>query len=99
VVDENASTDRRTWMNLDAGQKAGELRNGACEPAASRLPADVRDTVQHDRMQARITGEDFPGTARGRIPLPNGGNVFAKSREHMNGSLEKPRLRRAKARI
>jgi hypothetical protein len=42
----------------------------------------MRKPVQHQRMEPRITGQDFPGAAGGGIALADRSDGFAKSREH-----------------
>ena len=82
VIDEHAPADRRTGVDFDACQEPAGLRRETREPVALHAPACVRETMQHERMQPRITGQHFPCTASGGIPLANRCNVFAQSREH-----------------
>ncbi|MGF6294395.1 hypothetical protein QFZ98_006256 [Paraburkholderia youngii] len=69
-------------MDLDPGHEARHLRHETREPTALRAPARVRDPMQHERVQPRITREHFPCAAGGGIALADRGDVFAKSRKH-----------------
>ncbi|CAG9218055.1 hypothetical protein BCAR13_390015 [Paraburkholderia caribensis] len=82
MVDEYTPPDRRARVNLDPGHEPAELRHETRDPAAVGAPAGMRDAVEYQRVQARVTREDFPGAAGGGIALADRGDVFAESREH-----------------
>lgn len=95
VVDEHAPPEGCARMDFDAGHETRQLRDEAREPAAPRLPARMGEPVQHERVQTRITREDFPGAAGGGVALADRGDVFAKSREHGRDCVVGERAARA----
>src|SRR5450830_1736579 len=82
MVDEHTSADGRTRMNFDTREPSRQLGDKAPQPLQAAIPAAVRDAVQNDRVQARITGQDFPGVARCRIAFNDAGNIFSKLSKH-----------------
>jgi hypothetical protein len=52
--------------------------NEARQPLEAVIPKSVGHSVQRERMQPRITGQNLPRIARGRIALDNDADVFAK---------------------
>ena len=82
VVDEEAPSDRRARVNLDAGQESNELRMRSREQsAAAQPPQPVRPAIPPDRVQARVGQPDLEPAARGGIAKPRGRDVFARPRE------------------
>jgi hypothetical protein len=82
VVDKHAPPERCTRMDFDTRHEARHLRNETCQPTAPRLPARMREPMQHERVQTGITRDDFPCAAGGGVALADRGDIFAKSREH-----------------
>ena len=82
MVDEDPATDRRTWMNFNAGQHAAEVRDHTPKPIKLRVPQTMCELVCHDGMQARIASQDFQLAACGRISFENAGDVFAQRVKH-----------------
>ena len=86
VVDEKASTDRRARVNLDAGQATGKVRDHAPAPIPLTNPEAVRQTMQDQRMNPRITGEHLPCRTRRRIAVKHGTDIFTQTTEHETGT-------------
>jgi len=82
MVHEDAAADDRPGMDLDAGQKARQVRDKAAGPAQPVRPAPVRDAVHPQRVQAGIAGDDFPGGARGRVAVADRLDVLAQAAQH-----------------
>src|SRR5204862_2773358 len=86
VVDEHAPADCRARMDLDAGEEADRVRREAREPAQAHRPERVRHAMELQRVEARITREDFPHAASGGIAFENALDVFTHAAEHVTGS-------------
>ena len=77
MIDEEAASDLRSRMNLDAGQPAGNLRKPARQQEESVIPEPVVHAVEPDGLQARVAEKDFQtGLGRG-IVIHDVGHVFA----------------------
>src|SRR3546814_9508795 len=72
VVDEEMAADGRAGMDVDGGQKARQVVDGAGEEIKLALEQPVRDAVQPQRQHTRIK-QHFPARARRRV---------ARSEEH-----------------
>jgi hypothetical protein len=88
MVDEYPAADGRARMDLDTGQPPSQMRGQAGQPAQLMAPQPVGESMQGQGMKARVTGQDFPGRARGRVALEHAGDVFTKTREHGRIPLE-----------
>jgi len=82
VVDEHPSADLGAWMNLNAGEHPTQMRNEARKPVPVALPKAMGQAVNHDRMQARVAGEDLQPAARSWITLQDTVDIFAKFSQH-----------------
>jgi hypothetical protein len=82
VVNEYPAPDIGAGVNFNASDKSRNVRNEAREPAQAVPPAPVCATVQQQRVQSRITGQDFPSASRRRVALKDAGNVFSQALEH-----------------
>jgi len=69
-------------MDLDAREPATEMRREATEPAQLLPPEPMRQTMDPDRMQPRIAGENLPFRARRSVALEDAGDVALQSREY-----------------
>ena len=87
MIDEDSTTDRRTWMNFNASQHTAEVRDHAPKPIKLCLPQTMCELVCHDGVQARIASQDFQLAARRRISFENAGDVFAQRVKHDAQSL------------
>src|SRR5665811_2091398 len=58
------------------------MRDEAAQPLETMGPAPVRTAVQHQRVQAGVAGEHFPGGTGGRVALKNALNVGAEAGKH-----------------
>ena len=58
VVDEQAPPDSRGGVDFDAGEKTGDLRENACEPAHAMVPQPVLRRMHPFGVQSRIGQED-----------------------------------------
>jgi len=82
VVDEHPTTNLSARMNFDASEHAAQVGDEAGQPVPIALPETVGQAMDHDRMQARIAGEDLQPAARGWITLQDAVDVFAKFSQH-----------------
>src|SRR6185503_12305685 len=78
VIDEHARAELRAGMDLDAGDKAAEVRSKAPEQAQVVLPEPARDLVDPDRVQAGIAEQDLARAARRRVPFADAGYVWSE---------------------
>jgi hypothetical protein len=78
-------------VDLDAGQPAADMGHEAPQPLEAVVPEPVRRPVQHQRVQARITGQHLPGAARSRVTVEDALDVGAQAR-NMGSSLARPAL-------
>ncbi len=96
MVEEHALADFGAGMDLDAGEPACNMRGETPQPGEAVVPEPVRRPVQDERVQARITGQDLPGAARGRITVEDALDIGAKTGEHgLKSSVCRRRLSRA----
>ena len=80
MIDKKTPPNDGPWMDLDTGQKTGELREGTSERfRAVLLPKFVCKPVSPYRMHARIVKHDFASPTRRWIMLSNIFNVFAQT--------------------
>ena len=79
VVKENARANLGTRMNLDARQKARQMRDKTAQPLKAVGPAPVGASMQDEGMQPGVAGQHFPGTAGGGVAFKNALNVGAEA--------------------
>ena len=77
VVDEKASPDFRTGVDVDIRPKAGKVRNKTREIPPVALPQAVGDALQHDSVDARVERGNFQARTGGGVALEDAGDVFA----------------------
>jgi hypothetical protein len=82
MVDEEAPSDARARMDLDAGEKTPDMRNQTRQPSEARAPQPVREPVHQQRMEPRVTGDHFPSIASCRVALEYDCYLFFESGEH-----------------
>jgi hypothetical protein len=79
VVKKHLLTDLGTGVNLNAGKPARDVRDEAPQPLEAMVPAPMRPAVQHQSVQARVAGQDFPGGTGRRVTVKNALDVGAKA--------------------
>jgi hypothetical protein len=82
VVDEEALADGRAGVDFNASQESGDVGHHASHYVPARAVKDVCQAVEQDRVQARVTENDFQGVLRGRIFAPDGFDVFPEFTQH-----------------
>ncbi len=82
VVDKYAPSHFCAGMNLDAGEKARDVRYEPREPAQLHPPQPVRQSMDEKRVKTGIAGNDFPSRTRRRVAFEYAGYVFANSGKH-----------------
>src|SRR6185503_6309713 len=77
MIDEEMRADLRTWMNIDSGaavcplcHDAGNQRNLSVE--------QVRHSINGDRLQRRISEDDFLVSRSSRVPFVSGVDIRPK---------------------
>jgi hypothetical protein len=71
VIKKDTLTYFGCWMNFNARQKPTQVRKKSTQPPPPHTPKGMRQTVQDQGMQARITGEHLKAAFGGRIALKN----------------------------
>jgi hypothetical protein len=69
-------------MDLDTGEPAPDMGHKAPHPLEAVVPEPVGAPVQHQRVQARITGQHLPGAAGSRVAVEDALDVGAQARKH-----------------
>src|SRR6185295_12951628 len=82
VVDEHPAADGRPGMDLHPGKEAPEVRGEPGQPLEPAPPQGVREAMELERVEPRITSEHFPHRPGGRVTLENALDVLAGSSEH-----------------
>src|SRR5471030_1741811 len=82
VINEETPTYLGTRVNLDACHPAAEVRDNARRPLPAFVPQGMAQSMQPDRVQARVTGQDFKDIARSRITMEHTLNIFSQTIEH-----------------
>ena len=77
MINEKTSADTRSGVDLNAGEKAPQMRQRPGQPFQAKHPQRMRQPMQQQRMHARVTGQYLQRVARRRIAFKNTGNVFA----------------------
>src|SRR5437016_3735641 len=86
MIYKEAASDGRAGMDLDAGQKAAELRDDSRQIFEAMQPEPVGDIMRPQRMDSGI-GQGLPSASRRRVFGEHGINIFTKSSEHVRASL------------
>src|SRR5438034_1505062 len=82
VIDEEPAAESCGRMDLDAREKAGEVRHPARARGPARAPQAVRDSMEGERVHARVAENHFPRRARRRVTFHHGLDVVAQPVEH-----------------
>ena len=82
MVDKEATPHLGTRMNLDPGQPPPKIGHQASEPFPAFPPQQPRQSVNPDRMHARVAGQDLECITRRRITMENALNIFTQTLEH-----------------
>ena len=77
VVDEETTADAGARVDLDAGQKAGELGVHPGQPGQTMVPQPMTDAMRPQGLQPRITGQHFPHIACCGVAVEDAPNVIA----------------------
>lgn len=83
VIDEKASADGGSGVNLDASKPAGGLRNKPRNQGNAGLVERVGDAMEEDGVQTRVTEQNFDHTFRGRVLPEDGVDLFPDCTEHL----------------
>ena len=75
VVDEEAAADLRPGMDIDAGERMGDLADGAREEPGAELVQRVRQPMVDDRRHSGIDQQDLGVAGRGGIAGIGGAEV------------------------
>ena len=86
VVDEESAPDGRTRMDLDAGQKARDVREPAREDRNAPAMEPVDEAMGGDGLKAGIRQDDVEPSANGGIAFERGAEV-AKKRIEGSGHI------------
>lgn len=82
VVDEHASTDDGTGVDIYTGQDASEFGSCPREQPGATLPQPVGEAVAPHGVHARVAEDDFQRGRGRRIPLPGCSDVAPHGRQH-----------------
>src|SRR6185436_20039651 len=82
MVDEETPADLRAWMNLDARQKARDLRDDARNQWNTGCIELMGQPVEQGRMKAGVTEDNFDHTFRRRIFPENRVDLFSNGPKH-----------------
>src|SRR5437773_8247964 len=82
VVDEEARTELRGRVDLDAGHEPREVRDEArhCEPPV--MPERMRQPMEHERVHARVAQEDLERRPGRRVTLEHRPDVAPERVKH-----------------
>lgn len=79
VIDEQATADLGTWMNLDSGEEPGDLREEPSEEPQLPAPQRMADAMPPDGVHPRVEKEDNRSAHRSRVVSARSRDVLAKS--------------------
>lgn len=82
TVDEHASTDDGTGVDIYTGQDASEFGSCPREQPGATLPQPVGEAVAPHGVHARVAEDDFQRGRGRRIPLPGCSDVAPHGRQH-----------------
>src|SRR4029077_17056548 len=60
VIDKKPPPDDSSWMDLDASQKTGDVRDEPPRPFQIPLPQPMRQPMQRARVEAGVAGNHLP---------------------------------------
>lgn len=88
MIDEEATPNGGAGVDLNAGQAARKLRNGACQREPTAPVKAVRDAMEQHGVEPWITQHDLEHGARGGVAPEDGIDLFANVAEHsVRGAL------------
>ncbi len=82
VIDKKTLADTGSRMNLDAGQKAADMRNKAAEEIELSRPQCMSQPIKQQGMKPRVTEEDLGHAAHGRVSIVNRFDILLEGVEH-----------------
>src|SRR5579872_3132782 len=77
VIDKEASSNLSAGMNLNAGEKARDLRSESRQKTHAMNPQPVAQMVSPHSMQARIADQHLEVRASRGVRLKDGGDIFS----------------------
>ena len=95
VVDEEAPADGGAGVDLDARQKAADLRDHARHQRHPPAIQPVRQAVQQDGVEAGVAEEDLDHALGGRVFPENGVDLFPDGSQHAIHALAVILVRRS----
>jgi hypothetical protein len=69
-------------VNFDTRKRTRDVRNKPTQPFKAMGPAGMRHSVEYDRMQTGVAGNDFPSGASSGVALKNALDIGSDSRKH-----------------
>ena len=87
MVDEEASPNFRTGMNLDSRKRAIEMRDESCCGKPFTSVKEMRKAMKPDGMESWVAEKDFYIILRSRISFFNRLDVFPNMLPHSKFSL------------
>src|SRR5262249_52591718 len=83
VVDEKASANLRPWMNLHPGKESTQRGDYSSQEAQTEPGVQpVRDPVDEDSVQGRVTEDNLQPTMSGRIIALDRANIVSDGSKH-----------------
>jgi hypothetical protein len=82
VVKKYALAQHSTGVNLNARDKARQVRDKTPQPFEPVRPAPVRGAVQHHGVQAGVAGDHLPSGARSGVAVKDALDIGADSGKH-----------------
>jgi hypothetical protein len=76
VVDEEAAADVGAGMDVDAGHEAADVGDEAGRQLDVTPPEPVRESVEQERVHARISQHDLERRARRRVAVEDDADVL-----------------------
>src|SRR5262249_49338289 len=82
VVDEEPGPELRRRMDLDPGEEPRDVGEKSRRHREAAAPYRVGDTMERERVYARVAQEHLDRGSRGRVALPHRRDIAAKLGEH-----------------
>ena len=84
VIDKDAVSQRGAGVDLDAGEKAGELADEPCKEKAAVPVQPVRRPVPEQRMYPGVNQQDLDAGTGSGVTLAHRRNIFPNACEHIS---------------
>jgi len=82
MINKYPASNNCTGMDFYPCEKTRYVGGESSEPIPLVTPEKMGPTMHHNSVQARITGQHFPGAFSGRVALHDILNVFSESAKH-----------------